>query len=170
MISLAIRAGSSGYRVRSHHHGGTPNLTDCFEISRASHLRHSASSLLMFLRTILVLQNNCGSLKAFSFFGSEAVKRMIQVTKSPNKKHSKKQGTGQNPPKKMWKLCSPFKKGGKVSGCYRFQSSYCRLVFSSSVACFSQACHFTTQLVLKSQKAIHISFIHHLYHHISKSN
>ena len=58
MISLAIRAGSSGYRVRSHHHGGTPNLSDSFEISRASHLRHSASSLLMFLRTILVLQNN----------------------------------------------------------------------------------------------------------------
>ena len=58
MISLAIRAGSSGYRARSHHHGGTPNLSDCFEISQASHLRHSASSLLMFLRTILVLQYN----------------------------------------------------------------------------------------------------------------
>jgi hypothetical protein len=127
----------------------------------------------------------------FFFLAGEAVKRMIQVTKSPNKKHYKKQGTGQNPPKKMWKLCSPFKKRRKVSGCYRFQSSYCRLVFSSSVACFSQACHFTTQLGLKSQKwyrncvgysyiiyisfiyhlyIMYISFIYHLYHHISKSN
>jgi hypothetical protein len=31
VISLAIRDGSSGYGVRSHHHGGTPNLSDSFE-------------------------------------------------------------------------------------------------------------------------------------------
>ena len=95
---------------------------------------------------------------------------MIQVTKSPNKKHSKKQGTGQNPPKKNVEIVFSVQKTGE-----KFQVV---IAFSPRTADWSSAAaslasprpaislpswfsntKSDTEIVLD----IHISFIYHSY-------